>query len=111
MNSTRHISSKITRKTLGDIEKITGGPLTLGKLLWAIRRSEDKSQVDFAKQLHISKQHLCDIEHERKSISPKLAAEYAIKLGYYEKQFIRLALQDELDKAGLPFQVEIRKAA
>jgi len=32
-------------------------------------------------------------------------------LGYSEKQFVRLALQDELDRAGLMFEVEIRRAA
>lgn len=106
-----NINSKITRNTLDKIEKITGGPLTLGKLIWAIRQSEEMTQVDFAEQLGISKQHLCDIEHGRKPVSPKLAAEYAVKLGYSEKQFIRLALQDELDRAGLPFEVEIKKAA
>ena len=64
-----------------------------------------------AKKLNISKQHLCDIERGRKPVSPKLAAEYALKLGYSEKQFIRLALQDELDRAGLLFSVEIKRAA
>lgn len=103
--------SKITDKTLEKLEAITGGPLTLGKLIWSIRMSDDISQVDFAKKLKISKQHLCDIEHGRKAVSVKLAAEYATKLGYSEKQFVRLALQDELDRAGLMFEVEIRRAA
>lgn len=105
------INSKITKNTLKELEKITGGPLTLGKLIYSIRMSEEMTQVAFAKQLNISKQHLCDIEHGRKPVSPKLAAEYALKLGYSEKQFIRLALQDELDRAGLLFAVEIKRAA
>lgn len=106
-----NINNKITRRSLELIEKITGGKLIFGKLIWAIRKSEEIRQVDFAKRLGISKQHLCNIEHDRKTISPQLAAKYAVKLGYSEKQFIRLVLQDELDKAGLPFNVEVKQAA
>ena len=40
-----------------------------------------------------------------------LAAAYAVKLGYSRQQFVRLALQDELNKAGLKFEVEIKRAA
>lgn len=103
--------SKVTDKTLKELEKITGGPLTLGKLVWSLRMSDEKTQVEFAKNLNISKQHLCDIERGRKPVSPKLAGQYAIKLGYSEKQFVRLALQDELDRAGLHFEVELKHAA
>ena len=60
--------SKITDKTLHKIEKITGIKLTLGKLIWAIREADDISQVIFAKKLNMSKQQLCDIEHNRKTI-------------------------------------------
>ncbi len=101
------IKSKMTQKTLSDLEKITGTKLTLGKMLWAIREADDISQVDFADTLKISRQHLCDIEHGRKSVSPKLAAKYAEILGYSKEQFIRLALQDLVDRDGLNVQVEI----
>lgn len=101
------IKSKMTQKSLKMVEKITGTPLTLGVLLCAIRQSEELSQVDLAKQLGITKQHLCDIEHGRKSVSPKLAATYADKLGYSEEQFIRLALQDIVNRDGLGFEIEV----
>ncbi|OGT49019.1 MAG: hypothetical protein A3E82_08755 [Gammaproteobacteria bacterium RIFCSPHIGHO2_12_FULL_38_11] len=101
------IRSKVTHKTLKDLEKITGSKLTLGRLIWAIRQADEISQVDFAKQLFITKQHLCDIERGRKPISPKLAAKYAEILGYSKAQFIRLALQDLVDRDGLNVQVEI----
>ena len=97
----------MTEKTLKDIEKITGIKLTLGKLILSIRQADETSQVDFANKLKITKQHLCDIEHERKSVSPKLAAKYAAILGYSKEQFIRLALQDLVDREGLNVQVEI----
>ena len=101
------IKSKMTDKTLKKLEKITGTKLTLGKLIWAIRQADEVSQVDFAHKLKITKQHLCDIERERKSVSPKLAAKYAKILGYSEEQFIRLALQDLVDRDGLNVQVEV----
>lgn len=101
------IKSKMTEKTLKDIEKITGSKLTLGKLIWAIRQADEILQIDFADKLGITKQHLCDIEHGRKSISPKLAAKYADILGYSKEQFIRLALQDLVDREGLNVQIEV----
>lgn len=102
------IKSKMTEKTLKNIEKLIGTRLTLGKLIWAIRQADDFSQVDFADKLKVSKQQLCDIEHGRKSISPKLAKKYAQILGYSEEQFIRLSLQDLVDREGLNVEVEIK---
>ena len=101
------IKSKMTQKTLNDIQKMTASKLTLGKLIWAIRTADDISQVDFANTLKITRQHLCDIEHGRKSISPSLAAKYAKILGYSKEQFIRLSLQDLVDREGLNVMVEI----
>ena len=102
------IKSKMTLKSLKHIEKVIGSKLTLGKLLWAIRLADDLSQIEFSKKLDMSKQHLCDIEHDRKAISPKLAAIYADKLGYSKEQFIRLSLQDMIDREGLDVIVEIK---
>ena len=103
------INSKLTQKTLKTLEQLVGSKLTLGKLLLAIRQSDEMTQVAFAKKLDISKQHLCDIEHDRKSISPQLAASYAESLGYSKEQFIRLCLQDMVDRGGLDVIVEVTK--
>ena len=100
--------SRMTQETLKFLEEITGDKLTLGRLLWSIRKSDDISQVDFAETLGITKQHLCDIEHNRKFVSPKLAAHYAKILGYSEDQFIRLSLQDLVDRDGLDITIEIK---
>ena len=103
------IKSKMTEKTLQDIEKITGLKLTLGNLILSIRQADEISQVEFAKKLGITKQHLCDIERGRKPVSPRLAAKYAEILGYSKEQFIRLALQDMVDRDDLNVQVDIHK--
>ncbi|MES2212904.1 MAG: XRE family transcriptional regulator [Pseudomonadota bacterium] len=102
------IKSAMTRTSLKKIEKITNGPLTLGRLLWSIRQTHDESsQVVFAKKLGISRQQLCNIEHDRKVVSPQLANHYAKKLDYSSEQFVRLALQGMVDKAGLNFLVRV----
>lgn len=91
------------------LEKLAG-KLTLGRLIRAIRQGEELAQIEFADQLSISKQQLCDIEHDRKLISPKMAAQYADILGYPPEQFIRLSVQESLERAGLDMTVEIKPA-
>ena len=103
--------SKITDKSVKQLEKIRGGPLTFGGVISCIRLCDEYTQVEFAKKLGISPQQLCDIEKDRKFVSPKLAAAYARKLKDSEEQFIRLVLQDELRRAGLKYEVDIRKVA
>ena len=92
------------------LEDITGGPLSLGKFLQSIRLGEEMSQVEFAGQLGISKSHLCDIEKGRKLVSPERAVIFAKILKYSSEQFVRLALQDQVEKAGLKFKVKIEAA-
>lgn len=86
------------------------GALTLAKLLASIRLSEDLSQVDFANKLKISKSHLCDIEQDRKNVSPQRAATFAKILGYPKAQFVRLALQALLDKERINMIVSVKAA-
>lgn len=83
------------------VEKYTSGPLTLGRFIASIRKGEGMDLLTFGKLLGISRSHLSDLENGRKPVSAELAAQYAKKLGYSEKQFIRLALQDSLNRQGL----------
>ena len=92
------------------LEKISGGPLTLGRAIESIRKSQDLSQDACAKKLGVSKSHLCDVEKSRKTVSPERAAKWARTLGYPESVLVRLAIQDELDAAGLKYKVEIEAA-
>jgi transcriptional regulator with XRE-family HTH domain len=103
--------TKESKASIEYIESLTGHKLSLGGLLLAIRQGEELSQVEFAKQLGISRQNLCDIEHNRRFISPKMATEYAVKLGYSKKQFVRLCLQDLLDRDGILFAVDVQSVA
>jgi transcriptional regulator with XRE-family HTH domain len=86
------------------------GKLTFGKMIRCIRECDEIGQSDFAKKLGISKSHLCDIEQDRKSVSPERAARWAKLLGYSEHQFVQLSLQGMVDKGRLGFKVLVEAA-
>jgi DNA-binding XRE family transcriptional regulator len=102
-------STRRSDKSLALLESLTGKKMTLGNLLWSIRECEEMSQTEFAKLLHISRQYLCDIENNRRTVSTKAAAAFAKKLRHSPMQFIRLAIQDDLNKNGFHFDVEIHQ--
>jgi transcriptional regulator with XRE-family HTH domain len=83
------------------LEKLGGGPLTFGRLVQSIRLGEEKSLEAFAANLGVSRSNLSDIEHGRRGVSLERAAEWAELLGYDAAQFVTLAMQAELDAAGL----------
>ena len=95
------------RDAMKKLEKIAGQALTLNSLLAAIRQGDDLSQVMFAEKLGVSRQFICDIEHDRRSLSPKMAREFAQRLGYSESQFVRLCLQDLIQSHGLNYEVQL----
>ena len=104
----------MTTKKKSDAAKFLeqlAGELSLAGLLTAIRQGEEMSQAAFAKRLKVSRQYLCDIEHGRRFISPKAAMSFAKKLGYSQKQFVRLCLQDLVNREGLKLKVDIQEAA
>lgn len=100
-----------TKEQKGDamkyLEKLTGGPLTIGRMIASIRLGEEMTLEAFAKKLKISRSHLCDIEKGRKGVSVERAAFFAKTLGYSQVQFVRFALQDEVERAGLKMKVDV----
>ncbi len=86
------------------------GKLTFGGLIAAMRQAEEMSQVEFAKKLGISKQHMCDIEKGRKFVSPARAAKFAKILGHSERSFVALALQDVVNQGRLKLKVTVEAA-
>ena len=97
-------------KTMKFLENLSGGPLSLPELLTSIRLGEEMSYETFARKLGISRSHLCDIEKGRKSVSLDRAIEFAKVLGYSTDQFARLALQTQVNNAGLKYKVRIDAA-
>jgi DNA-binding XRE family transcriptional regulator len=103
-------SKRAKSDSMAFLERLGGGALTLARLLRSIRQGETMTQAEFADRLGISKQHLSHIENGRKVVSPDRASRWARLLGYSESQFVRLALQDELHRAGLRFTVTVEAA-
>lgn len=100
-----------SKNALNFLETILEKKPTLGDFILSIRQGEEMTQAEFSKILGISRHNLCDIEHNRRFVSPKMAALFANKLGYSEKQFVRLCLQDMLNRDGLALRVDIENAA
>lgn len=92
------------------LDEIIGEEENFGRMIQAFRQAENLTQVQFAKKLEISKQHLCDIEKGRKLVSPERAARFAEILGYSQKGFVALALQDVLTSGGLKYRVRLEAA-
>lgn len=97
-----------TDKTLRTLEKMIGYKPTLGTMLRSIREAEGMNQVEFAKKLKITPQKLCDIEKGRRFISPKVAKNFAKKLGDSPEYFVIRCLQDELDRNKICVTLDIK---
>ncbi len=107
MPTSKRSDRRRTSDAVTFLEELSGGSLTLAKLLRSIRQGEAMTQSEFADRLGVSKQHLSHIENGRKVVSPERAARWASLLGYAESQFVRLALQDSLRRAGLRYTVTV----
>jgi transcriptional regulator with XRE-family HTH domain len=101
----------MTTETMSILNELTGGALTLGDAIKAIRLCDEINQGEFAKTLKVTQSYLSDLEKNRKEISPRKAAELADVLGQSKKQFIRLAVQDALARQGLNYEVDIKDIA
>ena len=93
------------------LDRLIGEPFTFGLNLRSIREANETTQVEFAAYLGISPAHLCAVEKGRKAVSVERAAAWARTLGESEAQFVKLALQDEVDRAGLDYAIKVAKAS
>lgn len=90
------------------LEKYVGRP-TFGMFVRAMRTLHDKTQVEMAEFLEITKSSLCDIEKGRHIVSIDMAIKIAKKCGYPEELAVKRALDDQLYRSGLDFEVELKK--
>jgi transcriptional regulator with XRE-family HTH domain len=96
--------------TVKYLEKLRGGPLTFGALLRSIRECDEHTLEGLAKRVGVSRSHLCDIEKGRRGVSAERAARWARILGYPEALFVKLAMQAELDAAGIKLKIDVKAA-
>lgn len=92
------------------LESLRGGALTFGRMIASIRLADEIQQAELARRMKISRAHLCDIENGRRSVSVDRAAQFARVLGYSANQFVALAVEDQLRKAGLKVKVRLEAA-
>lgn len=85
------------------------GVLTFGRILRAHRLGEEMSQVQMAKLLKISKQSLNDLESGRTIPSIGRAAEIADKIGLLKSSLVRLAINDQIRREELNFEVTLKE--
>ncbi len=107
------MTTKKLKECSGSLEeKLLGEPMSFGKALTALRSLYDLSLVELSKKVGMSKQHICDIEKERRFVSIEKAAEIARKLGHPAGgYFVRLAIQDQVRHSGLRYKVSLEDAA
>ncbi len=98
------------QKTLDFLEELTGEPLSFGALLHAIREGEEESLAKFSERLGVSRQYLHQIEQGHRNVGLEQAARFAKVLGYGSLGFVKLSLQDMVDKAGIKATVDVKAA-
>jgi hypothetical protein len=70
------MTTRNRRDALAILEQLSRGPLTLGKLVRAIREGEEWSLAAMAGRLRVTRAHVAAIERG-KAVSPERAARYA----------------------------------
>lgn len=104
------MSTKIRSDARSFLEHLRGGPLTFGRMLASIRQADEIVQADLARRMGISRANLCDLENGRRSVTVERAAQFARVLGYSVNQFVAVAVEDQLRKAGLKVRVRLEAA-
>lgn len=79
--------------------------LGIALFLKSHRLGEEFTQSQMAKLLGVSKQRLSDIENSRGIVSIKLCQKFAKKLDLPAEWLVKLALQDQINKAKLSLKV------
>jgi len=104
------MNTKRRRGARSFLESLRGGPLTFGRMLASIRQADEIAQADLARRMGISRARLCDLENGRRTVTVERAAQFARILGYSVNQFVAVAVEDQLRKAGMKVRVRLEAA-
>lgn len=104
--STNHNSRDAAEATKDIYEQ-----MTFGGLIRSLRESDGVSQVELAKKMHVSKQFLNDVEHNRKDVGFNFARKIAVALGYPLEPLLELLIRDQLRNQKLDYIVELKRAS
>lgn len=89
------------------LEALTG-PLTFARMIKSLRQCDEQTLAKFGKRLGVTAGHLHDVESGKRVVSLERAARWAKVLGHSEQSFVQLALQAQLDAAGINATVELK---
>jgi transcriptional regulator with XRE-family HTH domain len=90
--------------------ELAGGPsdfFSFGDLIATFRMCDEMNEEEFARVVGVSESYVRDVEACREVVSPAQAAAWARAVGYFETEFVRRLLQDQLDAAGLQMCVSV----
>ncbi|MBA2651070.1 MAG: helix-turn-helix transcriptional regulator [Tatlockia sp.] len=85
--------------------------MTFGGLVHSLRTSDEITQVELAKRIGVSKQFLCDVEHNRKEVGFSFAKKVSEALEYSIEPLIELLIREQLRQQDLNYTVELKKAS
>jgi transcriptional regulator with XRE-family HTH domain len=104
------MATKKKSATMKFLDELIGEPLTFAGMVRNVRETDGYTLASMGKKLGCSAQFLSDVEHARRTVSPKLAARWAKALGYHPVVWVQHALQAEVDAAGLKLRVTVEAA-
>lgn len=101
------MNTKTKSAAVAFLDKIIGSEMTVASELRAHRANENMTQAEMAKLLKISRVHFAQLEKGTKFLGPERAAAFAKKLGYSQRVFVELSLQDQLNRAKIPYRIKL----
>jgi plasmid maintenance system antidote protein VapI len=110
MSTKRKLVSKGSVDARAYLEKLNGGPLTVGQALNSHRLCEEITMADMARTLGVSRSTLNDIEKGRRRVSPQKAAEFGKALGDFPGLWALMAIREQLRDAGLDKWIKVEAA-
>ena len=101
--TTKKTASRQAREALAE----TIDETTFGKLVRAMRETDEISQAELARQLGVSRQFLNAVELGRSQVGLDFAKRVADALGYSPEPFAEVLIREQLRKAGIECGVSL----
>jgi transcriptional regulator with XRE-family HTH domain len=95
--TTKKTASRQAREALAE----TIDETTFGKLVRAMRETDEISQAELARKLGVSRQFLNAVELGRSQVGLDFAKRVADALGYSPEPFAEVLIREQLKKAGI----------
>lgn len=104
------MTTKKKSKAVNELNKIRKKPLSFSDMLYAVRTTEEISQVELAEMAGTTKAKICDFEKGRRNPTLELAAHLAKALGHSEALFVGKLIEEQISEANLKLKVKIEAA-